>query len=161
MDDKQIQLFQAAIQVELTVSKIYQLFSTIFKQDQKFWLQLANEEKNHATLLRYGLEEYRNIDLFPQELLYSDIDQIIEFNKNLEKYLIEYSRNLPDQKTAYHFALQIEFSNKEKQYGIFMEKTPPESKLIRLFQMLNGENKDHIKRIKQIIEKYQYNTHSF
>ena len=90
MDNKQIQLFETAIQVELTVSNIYTLFSTIFKQDRKFWLKLANEEKNHATLLRSGLLEYWDKDLFPQELLYSDIDQLIVFNKDLEKYLNEF-----------------------------------------------------------------------
>ena len=124
MNDNQIQLFQRAIQVELTVSKIYNLFSTIFKQDRKFWQKLAKEEKNHAILLRSGLLEYWDINLFPQELLYSDINQLIAFNKDLEKYLSEYSIHHPDQKTAYHFALQIELSNQEKQYSYTLPGFP-------------------------------------
>ncbi len=158
MEPKQKELFNEAIRIELNIYKIYSLFSLLFNQDKEFWLQLSKEEMNHATLLRIGMEEYWDLDLFPKDLLYPYLERLKEFNYELEKYLDQYANHRPNRETAYKMALNLELANQEKQFNTFMEKIPPESKVMKLFQTLNGENKDHIQRIKNLIEKYE--THS-
>jgi len=147
------ELFKEAIKLELNVSKLYGLFSDIFEDDRKFWLQLSIEEVNHATLLITASKEYSNINLELDELLYSNFEELRKTNVELEQLKTEYAINPPDKKTAYNTALNIEQSNQEKQFSIFMEKFPPKSKAMKLFQSLNGDNKNHIERIKNLIKK--------
>ena len=153
MDPHQIELFKEAIQLELNVSKLFSLYSELFEDDRKFWLQFSSEEKNHATLLQTGLDDFLDTDLFPIELFYSDIEELRQVNNVLIQLKDEYSTNPPDKRTAYDMALSIEESNQEKQFNIFISKSPPESKAMKLFQTLNGDNKNHIERIKELIKE--------
>ena len=153
MEPDQIELFKEAIQVELNLSKLYCLYSEIYKDDGNFWLQLSTEEMNHATLLKTGMDEFSDMNLFPDELYHEDLDELKQVNYVLKQMKEAYSQNPIDKKIAYNIALNLEESNQEKQYNIFMNKIPPESKAMKLFQSLNGDNKNHIERIKNLINK--------
>jgi rubrerythrin len=153
MEPVQIGLFKEAIELELNVSGLYRVYSEIFEDDSKFWLQFSNEEKNHAILLQTALDQYLNTNLFPIELFYSDIEELRQVNNVLKQLKEEYSGNPPDKKTAYAMALSIEESNQEKQFNLFIDKTPPGSKALKLFQSLNDDNKNHVERIKSLVNK--------
>ena len=152
MDPDQKELFKEAIQIELNVSKLYRLYSELFEDDRKFWLKLSIEEMNHATLLKSGMEEFIDINLFPDELVYNNLNELKQVNYVIKQLKDEYFTNPPDKKKAYDIALSIEESNQEKQFSIFM-KIPPKSKAIKLFQSLNGDNTNHIERINNLIKK--------
>jgi rubrerythrin len=153
MESDQKELFKEAMQVELNVSKLYRLYSEIFKEDSNFWQQLSIEEMNHATLIKTGIEEFLDNNLFPEELVFTNLNELKQINYVIKQLKEEYSKNPPDKNVAYDIALNIEQSNQEKQFSMFIEKTPPESKAMKLFQSLNGDNKNHIQRIRNLIKK--------
>ena len=76
-------LAEESINLELNVSEIYSLFHSCFADDANFWWKLALEEKDHAALIRGGIEEFEPIGEFPHEILSNSLQDLKETNKKL------------------------------------------------------------------------------
>ena len=59
MDKELSRILDESIQLELNVADLYLSFCHAFAEDKDFWSHLAEEEGNHAALLRSGKLETR------------------------------------------------------------------------------------------------------
>jgi len=145
MDKLIIKLIDESIKVETNLSKLYSLFGKLFTEDSAFWLQLASEERDHASLLHSGKTISSVTDNFPIDILSQDLEKIIQTNKMLEQ-LIFSSKDLSNREEACKIALKIELSSSELSFQRFMDKVP-ENTLSKIFVKLNYFDKNHAKRI--------------
>ena len=139
-------LAEESINIELNVSEIYSLFHSCFADDANLWLKLVLEEKDHAALIRGGIEEFEPIGEFPHEILCNSLQDLKETNKKLRSLLKQFKNIPPSREQAFNTALEIETSAGELHFQDFMDKET-NSTIDELFQFLNREDKDHAKRI--------------
>ncbi len=142
-----IQLAEEAMKVELNVSELYMIFYLEFQDDSDFWWSLVIEEKDHAALIRSGLDYLIPIGRFPEEIIGPVLSELVETNNKLSPMIAEYRETPPSRTTAFNVALQIETSAGEIHFQRAMSKSP-ESHIMEIFQQLNKHDKDHIKRLR-------------
>ncbi len=147
MNQKLPQLIDESIKLELNVADIYMIFYNTFPEDSGFWLELVLEERNHADLIKSGRGTFLLPLQFPSELLASSVQMLYKTNKKLVSLLKEYKEKPPSRKSAFNIALNIEKSAGELHFQLAMEKSPTSS-IMKIFQELNKDNKDHINRIR-------------
>jgi len=61
MTEKLNELLEASIELEQCMSELYFLYTNLYPEDREFWWKLANEEINHASLLKSGLKNREDI----------------------------------------------------------------------------------------------------
>jgi len=144
-------LAEESINLELNVSEIYSLFHSCFADDANLWWKLVLEEKDHAALIRGGIEEFEPIGEFPHEILSNSLQDLKETNKKLRSLLKQFKNIPPSRELAFNTALEIEASAGELHFQNFMNKET-NSKIDELFQFLNREDKDHAKRIRSYMK---------
>ena len=144
-------LAEESINLELNVSEIYSLFHSCFADDANLWWKLVLEEKDHAALIRGGIEEFEPIGEFPHEILSNSLQDLKETNKKLRSLLKQFKNIPPSRELAFNTALEIEASAGELHFQHFMNKET-NSKIDELFQFLNREDKDHAKRIRSYMK---------
>ena len=138
-------LLEESAQFEIDAYEIYSVFKLSNQKDADFWEQLANEELDHAGLLKKCLslcsEEKEVTNLISVE----EIGIIKNARNKIKQFKTEFQNN-PLPHTAYNMALEIEKSIVENSYQKFMDSMP-NNDLQQIFQLLNGKEKDHINRI--------------
>ena len=139
-------LAEESINLELNVSEIYYLFHGFFPDDEIFWWKLVIEEKNHAALIRNGIEQFEPIGEFPHEILSDSLQDLKGTNKKLRSLLKQFENTPPSRELAFNTALELEASAGELHFQHFMEKEA-NSTIDKIFQLLNREDKDHAERI--------------
>jgi ferritin len=144
-------LAEESINLELNISEIYYLFHSYFAADAKLWLKLALEEKNHAALIRGGIEEFELIGEFPHKILSDSLQDLKGTNKKLRSLLKQFKNIPPSRELAFNTALEIEASAGELHFQHFMDKET-NSTIDELFQFLNREDKDHAERIRSYMK---------
>ncbi len=145
---KNLQLIiEESINYELDAYHVYTLFSKTFKDDSLFWENLAEEELNHVSVLRKSLSFHQGNMKILNNFSVKDIETVKECRKNIQQLIIRF-KNTPTRKIAFNIAVEIESAAVEKNYQKFMNKVTDDS-VLNLFQTLNGEEKDHLKRIKK------------
>jgi hypothetical protein len=148
MNEQQLtQLFNEAIKLESNVADLYMMFCKTFHEDYGFWYQLHMEEKNHASIIQSAREAWLSGKEFPCEMLAPKVDELIGLNTKLAFLLEKYSEDPPSREIAFNVALDLEESAGEAHFQDAMGK-PPSSTLMEVFQMLNGEDKEHASRIR-------------
>ncbi len=143
-------LIDESIKVELYVAKLYEMFSEYYSCDTDFWWQLSVEEKRHAALLSRCKTMLVPEDLVPDAFSQIKIADIEKTNQYLESLIQRYQLVPPDRKEALLEAQRIEDSAVELHLQN-MTNDSYESPLIKAFVELNGEDKDHSKRIQEYI----------
>ena len=138
-------LLEESAQFELDAYEIYSVFMASIQKDADFWEQLANEELDHAALLKKCLPLCSVENEVTGIISVEEIEIIKEARKNIKQFMIEFKNN-PSPVTACNMALDIENSIVENSYQKFMDSMP-NSDLKQIFQLLNGKEKDHINRI--------------
>jgi len=93
-------------------------------------------------------------ELFPYELLYPHLQELIDANKMLAQLVEDYKKTPPGQVEAFECALRLESIAAEQHFQHFMDLQTPDSKITEMFQMLNSEDKDHIFRIQNFMEQH-------
>ena len=151
MDKKLSQLIEESIKLELNVAKIYMVFCSTFPEDSDFWWKLSLEEKNHAEIIESGKGTFLLPLQIPSELLAPSVEMLYKTNKKLSSMLEKYIKKHPSRKMAFNIALDIEQSAGEFHYQLAMEKTPT-SNIMKIFQGLNKDNKDHFNRIRTYMD---------
>jgi ferritin len=153
MENDFVELAEEAIKLEFNVSKLYMIFRDTHPEDADFWWQLVIEEGNHAALIKSGLEYFMPVGVFPEGML-PPMKDLHETNIEIESLLEKYAAEPPSRETAFNTALNIEMSAGEMHFQRTMTKDA-DSKILKLFQKLNEDDKDHAKRIRDYMKDNQ------
>lgn len=140
------QFLEETIQLELNVSELYQFYYARFPEDSQFWWSLSMEEINHASLIR-TINDF----IFPEGMfqiadIESETERIREVNRSIHYKIEEYQNQKPSRYEAFRYALSLENSSGELHFELFMNESV-ESRVEKIFQKLNGEDKNHASRI--------------
>jgi len=127
------------------------LFYRIFEEDKDFWWQLKIEEKNHSFLLESAKKAFFDSNKFPQGIVSASLEPLIDANNNLRKMIDDFSSNPPSREIAFNTALKLEISAGEIHYQEAIRQ-PDESEILKILRKLNGEDKDHERRIREYME---------
>ncbi len=144
------QILDESINFELDAYNMYHLFSETFENDSEFWKTLAEEELNHTSVLRKIKQFYQGDSKIIDIISIKDINFIKQTRRHLKKLFTKFKEN-PTQKMACKIGLEIEKSFVEKNYQKFMSKVTDDG-ILHLFQSLNGDEKDHFKRIQKYFQ---------
>ncbi len=156
MDKELSKIIDESIMLELNVSELYTIFSSAFSEHAGFWWKLALEEKNHAALIRSGIEHYEPVNKFPTDLISSKLSVLEDTNTKIVLLVKEYTSNTPSEEEAFNIALEFEQSAGEIHYQTFMKKGEAET-ISRIFEKLNGDDKDHANRIRTYMNNHNIN----
>lgn len=153
MTENEIILFSQITEQEQLVSQIYMKFSELFPEDRDFWWRLAMEEKCHASIGKSIQEIFAPMNLYPKEFLSKSTDKLLKSNDEKKLLLDKLAENplLLTREQAFSAAIEIEDSDVEKIFQEIMEKIP-ETREDRMFQRLNTDTADHIKKLKKYVE---------
>jgi hypothetical protein len=146
MGNNLIPLAEEAAQLEHNISRLYVLFHKAFSEDADFWWKLAIEENNHASLFRSGIDYFIPAGIFPNEILHSMLEELQEVNQMLLSLHDKYKTSTPTREIAFNLALEIERSAGEIHFQRAITKST-DSKILKIFQKLNKDDKDHETRI--------------
>ncbi len=149
MTEKLKELLEASIELELCMSELYFLYAKLFPEDSEFWWKLANEEVNHASLLKSG-RIYLERGILPGEIVHENITSLTKSIERIRNLVSEYSQKVPSFKDAYYEALKLESSAGEFHFQVLMTEET-DSKIVKIFQDLAGDDKDHNKRISDLL----------
>ncbi len=154
MDKRLLQMVDESIQLELNVSDLYKLFSSMFPEHRDFWWRLVIEEKNHAALLKSVKECFAPMGMVPMGFLFPDLELLKDTNNKIEMLVIKYKRDPPSLKEAFNTAYLLEQSAGEIHYQTFMERKE-DNKVEKIFRELNGNDRDHALRIHSQMSSYR------
>ena len=101
-----------------------------------------------SSLSDYFLSE----GFFPNEI-FPSMEDLQEANKELVSMLEQYAIQPPTREEAFRLALKTEISAGEIHYQTAMAKSTEDSEMLRLFQTLNQDDKDHAKRIRAYMKE--------
>ncbi|MFC1549104.1 ferritin family protein [Candidatus Omnitrophota bacterium] len=149
MNAEKNELLEEEIKLEFNMSRLYELYQQCFENDKDFWQQMAEEENNHALLLRTG-EMLLDEESLPEDFLYNNLNELKAVNKKIEDAIAKYRGETPSREEAYNLAIELEEGAYEFHYQKMMtEKTNSEA--LQVFQKLNMDDKDHAERIKALL----------
>ncbi len=149
MTDKLKELLEVSIELEVLLSELYFLYEKLFPEDSDFWWKLANEEVNHSCLLESG-RVYLEKKLLPDELLFGDISILRSTCERVRELISAYTQTAPPFEDAYYEAVKLESSAGEFHFQVCMTEET-NSKIVKIFQELNGEDQDHNRRISELL----------
>lgn len=132
------------VNLELNASEIYRLFSELNELDKDFWWGLSMEEVNHASLLK-SIHYYVNLDIFPDEMIFKNIQEVIDINKYLIDIIEDFKKN-PSRKRSFDIAIEIENSAAESHFEKVMTKQT-DNNVLNVFKKLNKDDINHLNRI--------------
>ena len=150
MDKQKKELLEEARRLELNMAKLYIFYSENFKEDSEFWRQIAKEETEHAALLKV-VEDFS--DKFPEGIIYTNLDELKNTNKYILDAIEKYRKKSPTKQKAYKQAIELEESAYELHYQK-LASIKLDSEVLKRFQKLNADDKDHAERIKKLLSKY-------
>lgn len=145
------QFLDESIQLEINVSDLYQLFYVKFPEDSDFWWQLSLEEVNHAALIRSINDLFLPEKILPRNILQKQSEEINKINHSIKQRISRYKLDAPSRFEAFNYAYELELSAGEAHYEMLMSESP-ESNVERIFQKLNGEDKNHARRIDEYMK---------
>jgi rubrerythrin len=140
-------IINESILCELDTFKIYNLFKDTFEEDAEFWKRLAEEELDHAVVLRKSKSFYKDVTDIADIISVEDFSTFMDVRQKINKLLEEFKEN-PTREKAFDIALQIEKSAVEDNYQKFMNVTS-NNDIADVLRKLNGEEKNHIERLKK------------
>lgn len=146
------QIVEESVKLELNLVTLYKLFSSLFSEDADFWDQLAQEEKQHASLIKAAFEvaSSRNVlntyDEFPAEILSPSLKELVKMNNRILSLKRSFIEKPPSRNSTFGIASSLEQSAGEMHYNEAMDK-PSDNEYIKILQRLNKDDKDHCQRI--------------
>ena len=153
MDKELTQILNESIQLELNVADLYLSFCHAFAEDKDFWSHLAEEEENHAALLRSGKLESLDEGHFPAKILTTNLDALIKVNKEIKELLKEHKQKPPSSRaSAFEIAIKVEESTGEIDFSCFMEQQA-DSPALKLLRRVDRDDRDHARRIRNYMRE--------
>lgn len=143
-------LMAEAIKSEFNMEDLYIGFHNRFPEDATFWMDLAIEEKNHASLLLEHEQCILDSEVFPSEIQSKLLETLIEKNCLIEDILRSEIESPPLERIhAFKLALKLEESAGEILFQRAVQKTVQTSEALKLLQRLNKDDKNHADRIRR------------
>ncbi len=150
--DHAIRLFlKESIELELNIGDLYQLFSVKFPGDYDFWWKISIEEMNHAALIESVNDVFMNESNAPMDSIEKQTDVLHKMNSTVKTRIEDYKTEPPTRLEAFKFASELENSAGESHFELFMTSVP-DSPVVKIFQKLNGEDKNHAIRIENYMK---------
>jgi hypothetical protein len=146
-------LIEESITLELNIRDVYLLFHKCFPADAEFWFVLAQEENNHAALIRSGKEYFVPANKFPYRLLDGNLQNLKDANADLRSRIKHLETRSWSREEAFMLALKIENSSGELHFQQFVD-TETDSTIDKIFKQLNKEDKAHAQRIQAYMKKH-------
>jgi len=146
-------IIDESIQLELNISELYFLFFEFFPEHAEFWWKLVEEEKNHAALIRSGLEYFEPMHRFPDRMIDKNIDEIISVNTELHNIIAACREHHPDQRQAFNTAYTLEQSAGELHFQRFIDSADTSDPIEKIFIRLNRDDHRHAERIESIMRQ--------
>jgi rubrerythrin len=150
--DNRAEIFALLKQHEVAISELYSAYAERFPYRKQFWLQLADEEMEHADvvdLLQAKIEENEAIysqDKIRTGAIRSSIDYI-------ERLTEEARVGLLRMVNALSIALDLEEAVIEKKFFQVVEGDTVDIK--RMLQELQDKDQDHANRIHEELNKHR------
>ena len=155
------ELLNEAINLELNIQDLYVFYSKTYSRDHTFWWKLQLEEGNHASLLKAMRERLQETLIQDASSILSDIqdassilsedyEELKKANDLIKTTLTKWKSKPASQSEAYQFALKIEQSAQELHLQNTIEQVS-ELEIIELFKKLTGADRDHAKRISELL----------
>jgi hypothetical protein len=141
-----------SIKLELNLAKLYTIFHDSFFEDEDFWWELAMEEQGHASLLQQEKKQPQPLEFFPENLLSTDLQSLIDTNAKIAALIIKYSDTPPSKTDALQIALDLELAAGESHFQQFLD-SPTNSLSSTIFKQLNQEDCDHAERIRSYMKE--------
>ena len=153
MDKELSRILDESIQLELNVADLYLSFCHAFAEDKDFWSHLAEEEGNHAALLRSGKLESLDEGHFPAKILTKNLDALIKVKKEIKELLKEHKQKPPSSRaSAFEIAIKVEESTGEIDFSCFMEQQA-DSPALKLLRRVDRDDRDHARRIRNYMRE--------
>ena len=153
MDKELSRILDESIQMELNVADLYLSFCHAFAEDKDFWSHLAEEEGNHAAMLRSGKLESLDEGHFPAKILTTNLDALIKANKEIKELVKEHKQKPPSSRaSAFEIAIKVEESTGEIDFSCFIEQEA-DLPALKLFRRVNSEDRDHARRIRNYMRE--------
>ena len=149
--DHAIRIFlKESIDLELNIGDLYQLFSAKFPADYDFWWKISIEEMNHAALIE-SLNDVFWMELLPFDSIEKQVDDLQKINLIVKDKIERYKLVPPTRLEAFTNGFELENSVGESHFELFMTSVQ-NSPVVKIFQKLNGEDKNHAKRIENYMK---------
>ena len=145
-----------SIQLELNLAKLYTIFNDCLADDEDFWWDLAMEEQGHATLLQQEKKQPQQKEFFPENLLATDLQSLIDTNTKFSALSDTCSSKPPTRTEACNIAFDLEMAAGESHFQQFLD-SPTNSFSANIFKQLNQEDRDHAARILQYMKENKIN----
>ncbi len=150
--DHAIRLFlKESIELELNIGDLYQLFSVKFPEDYDFWWKISIEEMNHAALIESINDVFINEGIEPMDSIEIQTKDLHRMNISVKSRIERYKLVPPTRLEAFKYGLKLENSAGESHFEIFMTSVS-DSPVVKIFQKLNGEDKNHAVRIENYMK---------
>ena len=146
------ELFEEAIKLERSVAALYLTYARLFPEHGEFWARLSQEEENHAAIIRSGMEQLYQFDLFPLQALATDVGSIKRNCQEIKDKIELFEISPPDLKSACEFAISIENGAGESHYQVTIDSAEKSRALI-IFKNMASNDKDHADRIRKFLEE--------
>ena len=144
------ELLNEAINLELNIQDLYVFYSKTYSRDHTFWWKLQLEEGNHASLLKAIKRSQETLIQDASSILSEDYEELKKANDLIKTTLTKWKSKPASQSEAYQFALKIEQSAQELHLQNTIEQES-ELEIIKLFKKLTGADRDHAKRISELL----------
>jgi len=144
--DQAIKLFlKESVELELNIGDLYQVYSVKFPLDYDFWWKISIEEMNHAALIE-SINDVFWTDILPFDSIEKQAADLHEINLKIKERTERFKLVPPTRLEAFNYAFELENSIGESHFEVFMTSAP-DSPVVKIFQKLNGEDKNHAIRI--------------
>lgn len=156
MDKKTVEILDESIKQELLVSKLYSLFEKTSYEDSEFWYKLSQEELSHSITLQAERDDLSEVRLLPIELVLENLETLRKQNMLLSEFFEELKKSAPSREQTFSIAYALERLMIESIYESCLAKYP-ETQALRIFQSINGDEKEHIEKIVQYASRIGVN----
>ena len=137
--------------IEENTGKLYGLFSKMHPSDFAFWTQLANEEKNHAHLLKINRDYIASSPILYKYLLATSVETLQNINEKIEEIIASCEMRKLARMDCLMIGLQIEQSAGELNYQQTMASENDDI-VLQVMKLLSTEDHNHAKQITQYMQ---------
>lgn len=151
MTNELSQRIEACIAVELLAAEIYLIMAACFPDERDFFMDLCEEEQEHADILKLAMG-FQRIEKVPDYIVPDSFLNIYETFK-LARYLKNTLENREvSLKEALAMALELEDSFAEKHFQDVFSHTESDSYIINKLNSLQSDSRRHSDRINDLMK---------
>lgn len=141
-------LINEAIKTEELMSDLYELLSRIFPDHKPFFDQLSHEEKVHSALLKSALKYFSPFGVFPQDLIYPNMENLRHYNSELHSTLKFFRETIPSIHEALDTSINLERTGAESQFHqAMLNAAKSDDKSLQIFSEVLKGFKSHAERL--------------